>query len=45
MALTEFIHRFLLHVLPSGPHHIRHDHRFADAIGARNITRALVDRP
>src|SRR5271163_3724760 len=37
---TEFIRRFLLHVLPSGFHRIRHYGLFAGTVRARNITRA-----
>ena len=36
----EFIRRFLLHVLPSGFHRIRHYGLFAGALRARNIERA-----
>ena len=36
----EFIRRFLLHVLPSGFHRIRHYGRFAGAVRAQNIERA-----
>ena len=36
----EFIRRFLLHVLPSGFHRIRHYGLFASAIRADNIERA-----
>ena len=36
----EFIRRFLLHVLPSGFHRIRHYGLFARAVRARNIERA-----
>ena len=35
----EFIRRFLLHVLPSGFHRIRHYGLFAGAVRARNIER------
>jgi hypothetical protein len=37
---TEFIRRFLLHVLPSGFHRIRHYGLFASAVCAQNIERA-----
>jgi Putative transposase/Transposase zinc-binding domain len=37
---AEFIRRFLLHVLPSGFHRIRHYGLFAGAVLARNIERA-----
>ena len=37
---AEFIRRFLLHVLPSGFHRIRHYGLFADTVRARNIERA-----
>jgi hypothetical protein len=36
----EFIRRFLLHVLPSGFHRIRHYGLFASAVRAQNIERA-----
>jgi Putative transposase/Transposase zinc-binding domain len=36
----EFIRRFLLHLLPSGFHRIRHYGLFAGAVRARNIERA-----
>jgi hypothetical protein len=36
----EFIRRFLMHVLPSGFHRIRHYGLFASAVRARNIERA-----
>ena len=36
---AEFIRRFLLHVLPSGFHRIRHYGLFASAVRARNIER------
>src|SRR5271156_6361514 len=36
---AEFIHRFLLHVLPSGFHRIRHYGLFAGTCRARNIER------
>jgi hypothetical protein len=36
----EFIRRFLLHVLPSGPHHVHQNGRFADNSRAGNIARA-----
>ncbi len=37
---AEFIRRFLLHVLPSGFHRIRHYGLFASAVRALNIERA-----
>jgi Putative transposase len=37
---AEFIRRFLLHVLPSGFHRIRHYGLFASPLRARNIERA-----
>ena len=37
---AEFIRRFLLHVLPSGFHRIRHYGLFASAVRAHNIERA-----
>jgi hypothetical protein len=37
---AEFIRRFLLHVLPSGLHRIRHYGLFAGAVRADNIERA-----
>ena len=37
---AEFIRRFLLHVLPSGFHRIRHYGPFAGTVRARNIERA-----
>jgi hypothetical protein len=37
---AEFIRRFLMHVLPSGFHRIRHYGLFASAVRARNIERA-----
>ena len=40
LAAPEFIRRFLLHVLPSGFHRIRHYGLFASAARARNIERA-----
>ena len=36
---AEFIRRFLLHVLPSGFHRIRHYGLFAGTVRARNIER------
>ena len=36
---AEFIRRFLLHVLPTGFHRIRHYGLFAGAVRARNIER------
>jgi hypothetical protein len=40
LAADEFIRRFLLHVLPSGFHRIRHYGLFAGTVRARNIARA-----
>ena len=40
LAAGEFIRRFLLHVLPSGFHRIRHYGLVAGALRARNIERA-----
>ena len=37
---AEFIRRFLMHVLPSGLHRIRHYGLFAGTVRARNIERA-----
>src|SRR5208337_941516 len=37
---AEFIRRFLMHVLPSGFHRIRHYGLFAGTVRARNIERA-----
>ena len=37
---AEFIRRFLLHVLPSGFHRIRHYGLFAGTVRARNVERA-----
>ncbi|MFI4972076.1 MAG: IS91 family transposase [Hyphomicrobiales bacterium] len=37
---AEFIRRFLLHVLPSGFHRIRHYGLFASAVRAQNVERA-----
>ena len=37
---AEFIRRFLLHVLPSGFHRIRHYGLFAGAVRAQNVERA-----
>ncbi len=37
---AEFIRRFLLHVLPSGFHRIRHYGFFAGTVRARNMERA-----
>jgi len=39
LAADEFIRRFLLHVLPSGFHRIRHDGFFASPKRAANIDR------
>ncbi len=36
---AEFIRRFLMHVLPSGFHRIRHYGLFASTVRARNIER------
>jgi len=43
----EFIRRFLIHVLPSGFHRIRHYGLFASGVRAHNIARAreLLDAP
>ena len=40
LAAHEFIRRFLLHVLPSGFHRIRHYGLIAGAVRADNIERA-----
>ena len=40
LATDEFIRRFLIHVLPSGFHRIRHYGLFASATRADNIARA-----
>jgi hypothetical protein len=40
LAAAEFIRRFLLHVLPSGFHRIRHYGLFAATVRTRNIERA-----
>src|SRR5438309_1999833 len=40
LAIDEFIRRFLIHVLPSGFHRIRHYGLFANARRADNITQA-----
>jgi hypothetical protein len=40
LPTNEFIRRFLIHVLPSGFHRIRHYGLFANAGRARNIERA-----
>ena len=44
---AEFIRRYLLHVLPSGFHRIRHYGLFASAVRARNIegARQLLAAP
>ena len=42
---AEFIRRFLLHVLPSGFHRIRHYGLFAGAVRARNIERVRNRSP
>ena len=39
LAAAEFIRRFLMHVLPSGFHRIRHYGLFASAVRACNIER------
>jgi hypothetical protein len=40
LATDEFIRRFLLHVLPSGFHRIRHYGLFANPVRAENVRRA-----
>jgi hypothetical protein len=40
LAAGEFIHRFLIHVLPSGFHRIRHYGLLASGARARNVARA-----
>ena len=40
LAIDEFIRRFLIHVLPTGFHRIRHYGLFASGVRARNIARA-----
>jgi hypothetical protein len=47
LAVDEFIRRFLIHVLPSGFHRIRHYGLFANGGRAANIARArqLLDVP
>jgi hypothetical protein len=40
LATDEFIRRFLMHVLPSGFHRIRHYGLFASGVRAQNIARA-----
>ena len=47
LAIDEFIRRFLIHVLPSGFHRIRHYGLFANGGRAENIARArqLLDVP
>lgn len=47
LAPSEFIRRFLIHVLPSGFHRIRHYGLFANAARAENLARAreLLDLP
>ncbi len=44
---AEFIRRFLLHVLPSGFHRIRHYGLFASAVRVQNVERArqLLAKP
>src|SRR3546814_11723236 len=47
LAADEFIRRFLLHVLPTGFHRIRHYGLFANGGRAENLARAreLLDQP
>ena len=45
LEAPEFIRRFLLHVLPSGFHRIRHYGLFAGAVRAQNIERARQCSP
>jgi hypothetical protein len=47
LAVDEFIRRFLMHVLPSGFHRIRHYGLFANSGRAENIARArqLLNMP
>ena len=47
LAIDEFIRRFLIHVLPTGFHRIRHYGLFANGSRAENIARArqLLDVP
>jgi len=40
LATDEFIRRFLIHVLPTGFHRIRHYGLFASGARARNIAHA-----
>ena len=40
LGAAEFIRRFLMHVLPSGFHRIRHYGLFASAVHAQNVERA-----
>jgi hypothetical protein len=40
LAADEFIRRFLIHVLPTGFHRIRHYGLFASGVRARNVARA-----
>ena len=40
LEAADFIRRFLMHVLPSGFHRIRHYGLFASAVRAKNIERA-----
>jgi hypothetical protein len=40
LAPSEFIRRFLIHVLPTGFHHIRHYGLFANGARAKNLARA-----
>jgi hypothetical protein len=42
LAPGEFIRRFLIHVLPSGFHRIRHYGLFANAARAANLAKARV---
>jgi hypothetical protein len=45
LATDEFIRRFLIHVLPTGFHRIRHYGLFASGARAHNIAHARVARP
>ena len=40
LSTDEFIRRFLIHVLPTGFHRIRHYGLFASSVRAQNIARA-----
>ena len=40
LSTDEFIRRFLMHVLPTGFHRIRHYGLFASSVRARNVARA-----